>query len=91
MSGGDATKFGKDGAGEPLAELFPNVSVIFADISGFTAWSSAREPPQVFTLLETLYGKFDEIAQRRKIFKVETIGDCYVGKNNADAMQYAVQ
>lgn len=30
----------------PLAELYPNVTVIFADTCGFTAWSSAREPPQ---------------------------------------------
>ena len=33
---------------------------------------------KVFTLLETLYGAFDEIAQRRRVFKVETIGDAYV-------------
>jgi class 3 adenylate cyclase len=37
-----------------------------------------REPCQVFILLETLYGAFDAIAKRRRIFKVETIGDCYV-------------
>jgi class 3 adenylate cyclase len=29
-------------------------------------------------LLETLYAAFDAIAKRRRIFKVETIGDCYV-------------
>jgi class 3 adenylate cyclase len=45
--------------------------------AGFTAWSSVREPKQVFTLLETLYGAFD-IADRRGVFKVETIGDSYV-------------
>jgi Adenylate and Guanylate cyclase catalytic domain len=39
---------------------------------------SARSPVQVFTLLETLYGAFDKIASRRRVFKVETIGDCYV-------------
>jgi len=50
----------------------------FADIVGFTAWSSLREPVQVFTLLETLYGAFDYIAKRRRVFKVETVGDCYV-------------
>ena len=33
---------------------------------------------QVFVLLETLYAAFDLIARRRRIFKVETIGDCYV-------------
>ena len=37
-----------------------------------------REPSQVFTLLETVYGAFDKIALRRRVFKVETVGDCYV-------------
>jgi len=47
-------------------------------IVGFTAWSSTREPTQVFTLLENIYHSFDEIAKRRRVFKVETVGDCYV-------------
>lgn len=51
---------------------------MFGDIAGFTAWSSVREPAQVFTLLETLYAAFDDIARRRRVFKVETVGDCYV-------------
>lgn len=54
------------------------LAVLFADIAGFTAWASQRDPIQVFTLLETLYGAFDKIAERRGVFKVETIGDCYV-------------
>ena len=51
---------------------------MFADIAGFTAWSSVRDPGQVFTLLEQAYGSFDAIAKQRGVFKVETIGDCYV-------------
>eukprot|EP00980_Cylindrotheca_fusiformis_P004290 scaffold918_cov126-Cylindrotheca_fusiformis.AAC.69 len=62
----------------PLADLFPSITVVFADISGFTAWSSAREPQQVFVLLETIYSAFDKIAYRHNVFKVETVGDCYV-------------
>ena len=96
---------------KPIADLFPNTTIMFADISGFTAWSSVREPAQVFTLLETIYSCFDKVARKRKVgialqcaissadcslsgivsnflvcfflvnvqvFKVETIGDCYV-------------
>ena len=48
------------------------------DICGFTAWSSEREPHEVFTLLEFVYNSFDKIARRLNVFKVETIGDCYV-------------
>ena len=62
----------------PIADFFPNTTLMFADIAGFTAWSSTREPFQVFELLETIYGAFDELAKRRRIFKVETVGDCYV-------------
>eukprot|EP00980_Cylindrotheca_fusiformis_P001064 scaffold293_cov135-Cylindrotheca_fusiformis.AAC.4 len=65
-------------AGSPLADLFPDTTIVFADIAGFTAWSSAREPAQVFILLETIYGAFDKHAYRRSVFKVETVGDCYV-------------
>ncbi len=63
---------------KPIADLFPHTTVMFADICGFTAWSSAREPSQVFLLLECLYRAFDCLALRRGVFKVETIGDCYM-------------
>jgi Adenylate and Guanylate cyclase catalytic domain len=62
----------------PIADLFPETTVMFADIAGFTAWCSVREPAQVFTLLEKIYGAFDRIAMRRGVFKVETIGDSYI-------------
>jgi hypothetical protein len=66
------------GKNKALAELFPNCTVIFADIAGFTAWSSTREPCQVFALLESIYSAFDKIAHRCGVFKIETVGDCYV-------------
>ena len=56
--------------GKPIADLFPEVTIMFADIVGFTAWSSTREPSQVFTLLEGLYAEFDRIAAKRRVFKV---------------------
>ena len=65
-------------ASKPLADLFPEATVMFGDLVGFTAWSSMREPHQVFMLLETIYGAFDKIATQRGVFKVETVGDCYV-------------
>jgi Adenylate and Guanylate cyclase catalytic domain len=60
-------------AGKPIADLFPETTILFADIAGFTAWSSVREPSQVFILLETLYHAFDEVAKSRRVFKVETV------------------
>ena len=54
---------------KPIADLFPNCTVFFADIAGFTAWSSQREPTHVFQLLQTLYGCFDRIARKLGVFK----------------------
>jgi hypothetical protein len=58
----------------PIAELYENTTIFFADLVGFTQWSSTRTPGQVFFLLETIYGEWDIIAKRRRVFKVETIG-----------------
>jgi len=78
---------------KPIADLFPNTTIMFGDISGFTAWSSARDPEAVFTLLETIYRAFDRIAKRRRVFKVEVVGDCYVavcGLPDPNAHHYSV-
>jgi Adenylate and Guanylate cyclase catalytic domain len=64
--------------GKPIAQVYPDTTVIFADIVGFTAWSASRDPTQVFHLLETVYAAFDALARMHGVFKIETIGDCYV-------------
>jgi hypothetical protein len=64
----------------PIADHFTATTILFADIAGFTAWSSEREPAQVFQLLEALFQDFDMESKKFGIFKVETVGDCY-GKN----------
>jgi class 3 adenylate cyclase len=61
----------------PIAVHFTATTIFFADIAGFTAWSSEREPAQVFQLLEALFQDFDMESKKFGIFKVETIGDCY--------------
>jgi len=62
--------------GKSIAEFYPEATVLFADIAGFTAWSSIREPQSVFTLLENIFQGFDILAKKHGVFKVETIGDC---------------
>jgi class 3 adenylate cyclase len=54
----------------PIADLFPEATVMFADIAGFTAWCSVREPAQVFTLLEKIYGAFDRIARLHQMERI---------------------
>ena len=67
-----------DVSGDAVAQSFQLGTVLFADIAGFTAWASDRPPKDVFHFLESLYQKFDEACKRNRIFKVETIGDCYM-------------
>ncbi|CAB9511379.1 Receptor-type guanylate cyclase gcy [Seminavis robusta] len=63
----------------PIADHYDEVTVMFGDLAGFTAWSAKRTPVDVFELLESLYDAFDGIALKRGVFKVETIGDCWLG------------
>jgi class 3 adenylate cyclase len=62
----------------PIADKYEGTTVLFADLAGFTAWSSGRPADHVFLLLESLYREFDRLALELGIFKVETIGDCYM-------------
>lgn len=61
------------GSSPPIADLYNNTTVLFADIAGFTAWSSEREPTQVFQLLESLFCEFDSEAKIMKVYKIETV------------------
>lgn len=72
---------------KPIADHFPNSTILFADIAGFTSWSSERRPEQVFTLLQSLFNLFDGIAKKRRVFKVETIGDCYLAVTGVPEVQ----
>jgi len=63
---------------DPIAVMFPSTTIMFADIAGFTSWSSSRHPKEVFLLLEALFMELDAAAKKIGVFKVETIGDCYV-------------
>lgn len=62
----------------PIADTLPEVSIMFADLTNFTAWSSKHTPIEVFTLLEKIFLTFDEIALTLGVFKLGTVGDCYI-------------
>jgi class 3 adenylate cyclase len=63
-------------ATKPIADFFTETTVAFMDIAGFTAWSSVRDASQVFLLLESVFHKFDSVAQQRRVFKVHDASAC---------------
>eukprot|EP00985_Skeletonema_marinoi_P034682 scaffold44549_cov175-Skeletonema_marinoi.AAC.1 len=62
----------------PIADDFNDTSIMFADISSFTYWASQHSPIEVFTLLESLFFEFDLIANKMGVYKLSTVGDCYI-------------
>jgi hypothetical protein len=72
----------------PICEAFEKSTVFFADIAGFTKWSSGHKPLEVFEFLETLFQYFDEAARDNGVFKVETIGDWWVHLNDFSGRIY---
>jgi class 3 adenylate cyclase len=66
-------------AGEPvIADAFPEVTVLFADIVDFTRRSQRTGPAQVVATLNELFSAFDALAQRYGVEKIKTIGDAYM-------------
>ena len=61
-----------------IADHFAEVTVLFADIVGFTTMSNGRPPTEVVELLNDLFRRFDAIAQRFGVEKIKTIGDAYM-------------
>ena len=64
-----------------------DVTIIYADICGFTSWSSTKEPIEVVSMLSKLFSNFDHLCVRHNVYKVHTIGDCYVILSFTDASQ----
>mmetsp|Transcript_17725 Transcript_17725/g.31998 ORF Transcript_17725/g.31998 Transcript_17725/m.31998 type:complete len:2024 (-) Transcript_17725:332-6403(-) len=61
-----------------ITDRLPSVALLFADICGFTAWSSNKTPIEVVGMLSELFTNFDMLCVKFDVFKVCTIGDCYV-------------
>eukprot|EP00930_Biecheleria_cincta_P047771 TRINITY_DN33189_c0_g1_i1.p1 TRINITY_DN33189_c0_g1~~TRINITY_DN33189_c0_g1_i1.p1 ORF type:complete len:1137 (+),score=193.16 TRINITY_DN33189_c0_g1_i1:55-3465(+) len=60
-----------------IAESYEDVTILFTDMKGFTAFSSKLDPAELARFLNSMFSAFDEILQRFGLFKVEVIGDAY--------------
>ncbi|XP_068196422.1 adenylate cyclase type 1-like isoform X1 [Antennarius striatus] len=54
-----------------------NVSILFADIVGFTGLASQCTAQELVKLLNELFGKFDELATENHCRRIKILGDCY--------------
>ena len=63
---------------QAIADGFDAVSVLFADIVGFTALSATMQPYALVELLNRVFSRFDELAHAHGLEKIKTIGDAYM-------------
>jgi adenylate cyclase len=61
-----------------IADRFPEVTVLFADLVDFTRSSDQSSPERVVQVLNDLFTAFDRLARRHGLEKIKTIGDAYM-------------
>ncbi|XP_065207250.1 soluble guanylate cyclase 88E isoform X2 [Planococcus citri] len=59
-------------------QMFDTVSILFSDVVTFTEICSRITPMEVVSMLNAMYSIFDQLTERNKVYKVETIGDAYM-------------
>jgi len=61
-----------------IVEHFTDVTVMFADIVGFTQLSARMDPQELIEFLNDIFSKFDQLAHTHGLEKIKTIGDSYM-------------
>ena len=77
---------------QTIADGFADVTVMFADIVGFTQVAAGMSPSQVFAMLNRIFSAFDDLAEELGLEKIKTIGDAYMvaGGINDSGTDYTV-
>jgi class 3 adenylate cyclase len=70
--------------GRGCSDSYKDVTLLYADICGFTEYSAGKSPRQVIEMLSRLFTDFDKECNRLNLFKLYTIGDCYVVMSMTD-------
>jgi class 3 adenylate cyclase len=63
---------------QAIADAFAEVTVLFADIVGFTELSAKLDPAALVKMLNGIFSAFDDLAEELGLEKIKTIGDCYM-------------
>jgi adenylate cyclase len=68
----------KTGEEKIIADRIDEVSVLFADLVGFTPYAREREPTAVVGMLNALFSRFDDTVAALGLEKIKTVGDAYM-------------
>ncbi|HEX5533382.1 MAG TPA: adenylate/guanylate cyclase domain-containing protein [Actinomycetales bacterium] len=61
-----------------IADQYESVTVLFADLVGFTEHAATMAPQQLVALLDEIFSAFDRIVEGERVEKIKTIGDAYM-------------
>ncbi|HEY9742300.1 MAG TPA: adenylate/guanylate cyclase domain-containing protein [Coleofasciculaceae cyanobacterium] len=61
-----------------IADSFAEVTVMFADIVGFTELAAETEPIELVEILNVIFSEFDQLTEEHGLEKIKTIGDAYM-------------
>ena len=61
-----------------VADAYPEASVLFADVVGFTPLAEELGPERLVSLLDQVFSRWDALAGRHGLEKIKTIGDAYM-------------
>jgi adenylate cyclase len=61
-----------------IADQYTSVSILFADVVGFTPMAAKLTPMELVDLLDQVFLCFDGLVERYDLEKIKTIGDCYM-------------
>jgi adenylate cyclase len=75
-----------------IADSHESVTVLFADIAGFTKLTASISPTELVEMLSQLFSRFDQLAEKHGLEKIKTIGDGYmvIGGAPTDLDQHAI-
>ena len=63
---------------ESISDRHDDVTVLFADLVGFTRFAESHDPVDVVGLLNDLFSRFDRLVAEHRLEKIKTLGDGYM-------------
>jgi class 3 adenylate cyclase len=66
-----------------IADIYPETTILFADLAGFTPWARGMQPARVADALDGLFSRFDRLVKHHGMEKIKTIGDAYMAVSGA--------